>query len=56
MKQQGEKAWVVEVNQLKNEAEVRKFLNEKTGQRTFPKNYVDGKFIGGNSDLVSMVN
>ena len=55
VKQQGEKAWVVEVNQLSNEAEVRQFLNETTGQRTFPKNFVHGKFIGGNSDLVTML-
>ena len=48
-------AYVVEVNTLKNEEDVRKFLNETTGQRTFPKNFINGEFIGGNSDLEKLM-
>ena len=28
---------------------------EQTGSKTFPKNYINGKFIGGNSDLQILI-
>jgi len=52
---QGIGAYVVEVDTLSNEQEVREFLNDKTGLKTFPKNFINGQMVGGNSDLFMMM-
>ena len=46
---------VVEVDKLPDMAGTKKFLNAKTGFKTYPKTFVNGKLIGGNSDLKELV-
>merc|ERR1712086_241055 len=48
-------AYVVEVDDLANQQEVRDFLQKDTGSRTFPKNYINGEFVGGNSELKALI-
>ena len=48
-------ASVVEVNNLPDVDGTKAFLNEKTGMRTYPKTFVNGKLIGGNSELQGLV-
>ena len=47
---------VVEVNNLPDVDGTKAFLNDKTGMRTYPKTFVNGKLIGGNSELQGLVN
>mmetsp|Transcript_29718 Transcript_29718/g.45313 ORF Transcript_29718/g.45313 Transcript_29718/m.45313 type:complete len:104 (-) Transcript_29718:60-371(-) len=47
----GKQAYVVNVDKLNNEIEARQFLNAKAGMSTYPKNYINGKLIGGNQEL-----
>ena len=42
---------VLQVDTLPNADKVKQFLNTKTGMRTFPKNFVNGQFVGGNDDF-----
>ena len=46
---------MVEVNNLPDVDGTKAFLNEKTGMRTYPKTFVNGKLIGGNSELQGLV-
>ena len=46
---------VVEVNNLPDVDGTKAFLNEKTGMRTYPKTFVNGELIGGNSELQGLV-
>lgn len=48
----------VGVMELDNEAEgdvIQGYLAEKTGQRTVPNVFIDGKHIGGNSEVQSLL-
>ena len=47
----GYQAYIVEVNHLPNQPEVREFLAGITGLKTFPKIFVGTHFVGGNDDL-----
>ena len=54
----GHETLIVEVDDLDNHAEAKAFLNEQTkkyNSRTFPKTYINGHYIGGNSDLQKLV-
>ena len=52
---QKESAYVVELDNLQNFAEVKQFLNAKVKMNTYPKTFINGKFIGGNSDLQQLI-
>jgi len=41
---------------LDNGEEIQAYLAEKTGQRTVPNVFIEGKHIGGNSDLQRIKN
>jgi len=41
---------------LDNGEEIQSYLAEKTGQRTVPNVFIEGKHIGGNSDLQRIKN
>lgn len=42
---------LIELDTLPNGALIQSALEEKTGQRTVPNVFIDGKHIGGNSDV-----
>ncbi|BAO37680.1 glutaredoxin-1 [Kluyveromyces marxianus] len=44
-------ATVLQLNELDDGAEIQDALLEISGQRTVPNIYINGKHIGGNSDL-----
>ncbi|CUM65685.1 uncharacterized protein PRCAT00003333001 [Priceomyces carsonii] len=45
---------VLELNTLANGKEIQEGLREMTGQSTVPNIFINGKHIGGNSDLQSL--
>ena len=47
--------YVVDVDTLPNEQEARNYLNNETGMRTYPKVFIEGNLVGGNSDLQALV-
>ncbi|SCZ88471.1 BZ3500_MvSof-1268-A1-R1_Chr2-1g04432 [Microbotryum saponariae] len=47
------KATVFELDQMEEGSDWQAYLGEKTGQRTVPSVWIDGDFIGGNSDVQS---
>ncbi|KAH8153220.1 uncharacterized protein LAJ45_02807 [Morchella importuna] len=47
----GAKFHVLELDQIDDGAEIQDALQELTGQRTVPQNFIGQEFIGGNSDL-----
>ncbi|KAI5847787.1 thioredoxin-like protein [Morchella snyderi] len=47
----GAKPYVLELDQIDDGAELQDALQEITGQRTVPQNFIGHTFIGGNSDL-----
>ncbi|EDO19131.1 hypothetical protein Kpol_2000p99 [Vanderwaltozyma polyspora DSM 70294] len=46
-----DKSLVLQLNQMEDGDDIQAALAEITGQRTVPNIYIDGKHIGGNSDL-----
>lgn len=44
-------ATVLQLNQMEDGADIQDALLEISGQRTVPNIYINGKHIGGNSDL-----
>ncbi|ODV82285.1 glutaredoxin [Suhomyces tanzawaensis NRRL Y-17324] len=51
LKQLNQDAHIVELNQTADGASIQAALAEITGQRTVPNVFINGKHIGGNSDL-----
>ncbi|KAH8232857.1 hypothetical protein KR026_001095 [Drosophila bipectinata] len=45
------KAYVVELDQRDDGNEIQAVLGEMTGARTVPRCFIDGKFIGGGTDV-----
>ncbi|EDK47333.1 Glutaredoxin-1 [Lodderomyces elongisporus] len=45
---------LIELNSVNNGAEIQRALQEVTGQRTVPNIFINGKHIGGNSDLQAL--
>jgi glutaredoxin 3 len=48
----------VGIVELDNEADgsaIQEYLQEKTGQRTVPNVFINGKHIGGNSDVQDLL-
>ncbi|KAK4704833.1 glutaredoxin 3, partial [Phenoliferia sp. Uapishka_3] len=56
LKALGETADVHELDQMDEGSDWQAYLAEKSGQRTVPQIFIDGKFIGGNSDLEAKKN
>ncbi|KAH3687002.1 hypothetical protein WICPIJ_002027 [Wickerhamomyces pijperi] len=54
LKTLGAKANIVQLNQVDDGEEIQDALYEITGQRTVPNVFIDGKHIGGNSDLQAL--
>ncbi|KAH3674862.1 hypothetical protein WICMUC_003065 [Wickerhamomyces mucosus] len=50
----GVKPTVLQLNQIDDGADIQDALRELTGQRTVPSIFIDGKHIGGDSDLQSL--
>lgn len=48
------KAVVLELDEMSNGSEIQDALEEISGQRTVPNVYINGKHIGGNSDLEAL--
>lgn len=46
-----EDAYIVELDEVADGAEIQQALHEITGQKTVPNVFIAGKHIGGNSDL-----
>lgn len=46
--------YVLQLNQIGDGSEIQDALAEITGQSTVPNIFIDGKHIGGNSDLQSL--
>ncbi|KAL8279467.1 hypothetical protein RQP46_008029 [Phenoliferia psychrophenolica] len=51
LKSLGETASVHELDNMDEGSDWQAYLADKTGQRTVPQIFIDGAFIGGNSDL-----
>lgn len=50
------KSLVLQLNTMEDGAEIQEALFEINGQKTVPNIYIDGKHIGGNSDLQELKN
>lgn len=50
------KSIVLQLNTIDDGAEIQEALYEINGQKTVPNIYIDGKHIGGNSDLQELKN
>ncbi|ORZ22497.1 glutaredoxin-1 [Absidia repens] len=50
-KQLGEDIVVIELDQIKQGADIQDYLLKKTGQRTVPNVFVRQQHIGGNSEV-----
>lgn len=48
------KALVLELDEMSNGSEIQDALEEISGQKTVPNVYINGKHIGGNSDLETL--
>jgi len=48
------KPYVLQLNEINDGSEIQDALAEITGQSTVPNIFIDGKHIGGNSDLQSL--
>lgn len=46
-----QKSLVLQLNTMNDGPDIQQALNEINGQSTVPNIYIDGKHIGGNSDL-----
>lgn len=46
--------YVLQLNQISDGSDIQDALAEITGQSTVPNIFIDGKHIGGNSDLQSL--
>ncbi|CAH01104.1 dithiol glutaredoxin GRX1 [Kluyveromyces lactis] len=49
-------ATVLQLNQLEDGSDIQDALAEITGQKTVPNIFINGKHIGGNSDLQELNN
>lgn len=47
-------AFVIELDQVEDGAEIQDYLEEITGQRTVPNIFILGEHVGGNSDLQAL--
>lgn len=54
LQKKGAKAHIEELDNLEDGSEIQEYLKEISGQSTVPNVYIDGKHIGGNSDLQSL--
>ncbi|RKP24426.1 thioredoxin-like protein, partial [Syncephalis pseudoplumigaleata] len=45
---------VIEVDLRPDADRIKAYLTKKTGQSTFPNIFIDGKSVGGSSDLAAM--
>ncbi|CAO3624759.1 unnamed protein product [Cunninghamella blakesleeana] len=54
LKKLGENAEVIELDKRDDGDAIQDFLQQKSGQRTVPNVYINGKHIGGNSDLQAL--
>lgn len=50
----GAKPYVLQLNQMDEGSEIQSYLTDLTGQSTVPSIFIDGKHIGGNSDLQAL--
>nr|AJT47984.1 glutaredoxin [Phaffia rhodozyma] len=48
---EGKSIKVFELDELDNGADIQNYLAEKTGQRTVPNIFIQGKHVGGSDDL-----
>lgn len=51
-----EKSLVLQLNTIDDGADIQEALYEINGQKTVPNIYINGKHIGGNSDLQELKN
>lgn len=51
-----QKSLVLQLNTIENGSEIQEALFQINGQKTVPNIYIDGKHIGGNSDLQELKN
>lgn len=54
LKKHGAKATVVELDDVTDGSSIQDYLHEVTGQRTVPNIFIDGKHIGGCSDIEAL--
>lgn len=54
LKQHGAKATVIELDEIADGSSIQDYLAEITGQRTVPNIFIDGKHIGGCSDIEAL--
>jgi Glutaredoxin len=47
-------AYILELDEIEDGAEIQEALLELTGQRTVPNIFIGGQHIGGNSDLEAL--
>lgn len=47
-------AYIIELDERSDGAEIQDYLYEKSGQRTVPNVYINKKHIGGNSDVQAL--
>lgn len=48
------KAYVIELNEIPDGSDIQDYLYKKTGQSTVPNVFINGKHIGGNSDVQAL--
>lgn len=48
----GSKVGIIELDQESDGADVQAYLADKTGQRTVPNIFINGKHLGGCSDIL----
>lgn len=54
LEKKGAKAHIEELDKIEDGSEIQEYLKEISGQSTVPNIYIDGKHIGGSSDLQSL--
>lgn len=47
-------AYVIELDEMSDGSDIQDYLYQKTGQRTVPNVFINGKHIGGNSDVQAL--
>ncbi len=47
-------AYVIELDEISDGSDIQDYLYQKTGQRTVPNVFINGKHIGGNSDVQAL--
>lgn len=55
LSQAGYKFHAVELDQISNGQQVQEYLRTMTGQRTVPNVFINGKHVGGNDKVSSLL-